>query len=167
MARDRHRVTETERIALAHVVDVGEVGGELHLLEQRVLARRLEVVLELEVAVEVVFDGALVATGDDQDVGETGLHGLFHDVLDRGPVDDREHLLRRALRGRKEARAEPRGRDHGFPRLTGSASALLQCRVDARCSSARTCAEIVLLAPQQPSNVTEVTLKRPIPRARR
>ena len=40
--RDRHRVAETERIALADVVDVGEVVTLLHFLEQVVLARLLE-----------------------------------------------------------------------------------------------------------------------------
>ena len=65
MARDRDRVAEPERIALAHVVDVGELGRELHFLQQVVLAALLEVVLELEVAVEVVLDRALAAAGDD------------------------------------------------------------------------------------------------------
>ena len=114
MARHRHRVPEPERIALAHVVDVGEVGRELHFLQQVVLAVAFEVVLELEVAVEVVFDRALVAARDDEDVGEAGAHRFFDDVLDRGPVDDRQHLLGRALRGRQEARAEPGGGDHGL-----------------------------------------------------
>ena len=100
MACDRHRVTETEWIALTHVVDVGEIRGELHLLQLVVLSAVLEEVLELEVAVEVILDRALVATRDDQDVGEPGSHGLFHDVLDRGLVDDGQHLLGRALRGR-------------------------------------------------------------------
>ena len=157
MSRDRNRVTETERIALTDVVDVGEVGGELHLLEHRVLARGLEVVLELEVAIEVVFDGPLVAARDDEDVGEPGLHGLFHDVLDRGPIDDRQHLLRGAffVAGRnrvpRPARRESRLFFTGC--RTGAPSVPRRCAVR---SSTGTRAEVVLLASQQASNVTEV-----------
>ena len=62
-----------------------------------VLARLLEVVLELEVAVEVVLDGALAATGDDEDVVDAGAHGLLDHVLDGRLVDDRQHLLRLAF----------------------------------------------------------------------
>ena len=72
LARDRHRVPETERVALADVVDVGELARSCTSFEQVVLARLLEVVLELEVAVEVVLDRALAAAGDDEDVGEPG-----------------------------------------------------------------------------------------------
>ena len=83
----------------------------LHLGEQVELARLLERVLELEVAVEVVLDGALAAAGDDEDVGEPGRDRLLHHVLDRRLVDDRQHLLRLALRGREEPRAETGGGD--------------------------------------------------------
>ena len=147
MARDRHRVPEAERIALADVVDVGEVGRELHFLQEVVLARVVEEVLELEVAVEVVLDRALVAAGDDQDVGEPGLHGLFDDVLDRGLVDDRQHLLGRALRRRQEARAQAGGGDH---RLAHPCHPL-----PPQAARGRT-PEIDLLAPEQPADVRRV-----------
>ena len=106
------RVAEPERVALADVVDVGELGDVLHLLEQVVLALLLEVVLELEVAVEVVLDRALAAAGDDEDVGEPGPHRLLDHVLDRRLVDDRQHLLGLALGGRQEPGPEARGGDH-------------------------------------------------------
>ena len=60
--RDRHRVPEAERVALADVVDVGRARrSSCTSFEQLVLALLLEVELELEVAVEVVLDGALAA----------------------------------------------------------------------------------------------------------
>ena len=114
LARDAHRVAEPERVALADVVDVGEVVDLLHLGEEVELLRLLEVVLELEVAVEVVFDGALAPPGDDEDVGEARGDRLFDDVLDRRLVDDRQHLLGLALRRGQEARAHARGRDDGL-----------------------------------------------------
>ena len=59
--RDGDRVAEAQRVALADVVEVGDLVRRLHLAEQLVLAVLLQVELELEVAVEVVLDGALAA----------------------------------------------------------------------------------------------------------
>src|SRR5205085_8582100 len=62
-------------------------------------------------------DGALSTAGDDQDVGDPGVHGLLHHVLDGGLVDEREHLLGRGLRRGQEPRPEPRGGDDRLPDL--------------------------------------------------
>jgi hypothetical protein len=59
LARDRYRVTETERIALSDVVDVGDVVDNLDVGELVELPGPLEEVLEFDVAIEVVFDGVL------------------------------------------------------------------------------------------------------------
>ncbi len=114
LARDGHRVTEPERIALSDVVDVGEVVDDLDVGEHAQLVRLFQVVLELEVAVEVVLDRVLAASGDDEDVGQAGLDRLLDDVLDRRLVDDRQHLLRLALRDRQEPRTQSGGGDHGL-----------------------------------------------------
>ena len=113
------RATDTawprpERLALAHVVDVGQVGQAADLVELVVLARRLERHLELDRAVEVVLEAALAATGDDEDVVDAGPHGLLDDVLDRRLVDHRQHLLGLRLGGGQEAGAQPGGRDDGL-----------------------------------------------------
>ena len=55
----RHGVAEAERLALAHVVDVGQLGEVDDLVALGVLALAGQEVLELEVAVEVVLEGAL------------------------------------------------------------------------------------------------------------
>ena len=89
-----------ERLALAHVVDVGEFRRELHFLQQLVLARCIECRFEFDVAVEVILDGALRPTGHDAHVGQTCADCFFDDVLDRRLVDDRQHFLRCALRRR-------------------------------------------------------------------
>ena len=114
LAGHGHGVAEAERLALAHVVDVGQLGQVDHLGELVVLARLVEVVLELELAVEVVLDGALGPTGDDQDVVDAGGHGLLHHVLDGRLVDHRQHLLGLRLGGRQEAGAEAGGGDDGL-----------------------------------------------------
>ena len=56
IARDRHRVPESERILLAHVVDAARSVAVLHLVQEVELAVALEQRLELEVAVEVLLD---------------------------------------------------------------------------------------------------------------
>ena len=67
------------------------------------LAKRL---LELERAVEMVFDDALVAAGDEDEMLDAGLARLVDHVLDQRAVDDRQHFLGHGLGGREEPRAE-------------------------------------------------------------
>ena len=52
-----------------------------------------EKILEEWRCVEMIFDGTLAATGDDDDVLDAGGHALFRDVLDLGLIDDRQHFL--------------------------------------------------------------------------
>ena len=93
-------------------MNVREVGRELHLFQQLVLAARFEVVLEFEVAVEMIFNRALVPAGDDQDVVETGLHRSLAVVfVARWRAPHRHHgiadeLLKRATVARD---GRPRG----------------------------------------------------------
>ena len=54
----------------------------------------------------MVLDGALAAAGDEDHVGDARGDRLLHRVLDERLVDDRQHLLRRGLGRRQEARAE-------------------------------------------------------------
>ena len=62
----------------------------------------------------MVLDGALVAAGDEDHVGDAGRDRLLHRVLDQRLVDDRQHLLRAGLGGRQEAGAHTRDRKYGF-----------------------------------------------------
>ena len=118
--RAQHGVPEAARVALAHVVHVAErwtPGPGQPLLVALVLQRQLQ----LEVAVEVVLQGALVAAGDHQDVVEAGRDGLLDDVLDRRLVDDRQHLLGSGLGGGQEPGAEAcRGDDSLADGVAGS-----------------------------------------------
>src|SRR5690606_17657165 len=107
-------VAEPERLALADVVDLGEVGEAADLLELGLLALVGELLLELDAAVEVVLEAALVAPGDDEDVVDAGPHRLLHDVLDGRLVDDRQHLLGLRLGGGQEAGAETGSGDDGL-----------------------------------------------------
>ena len=71
------------------------------------LAAHLEGVFELELPVEMVFDDALVAAGDEDEMLDAGFPRLVDRILDQRPVDDRQHLLGHGLGGRQEAGAEP------------------------------------------------------------
>ena len=130
------RVAEAERLALAHVVDVGQVGEVEHLGEQRVLALGVEVGLELHAAVEVVLDGLLAAAGDDEDVVDAAPHRLLHHVLDGRLVDHRQHLLRLRLGGGEEPGAQTGGGDDGL----ADVGRTLVMRGSTRCRSASTSA---------------------------
>ncbi len=112
VSRDPDRVPEALRLALAHVVDVRQLGDRPHRRHVTVAAGLLEVELELERPVEVVFERPLAPTRDDEDVPDPGPHGLFDDVLDGGLVDERQHLFGLRFRRRQEAGAEPRRRYH-------------------------------------------------------
>ena len=70
--------------------------------------------LELELAVEMVLDDALVAPGDEDEMLDAGLARLVDHVLDQRPVDDRQHLLGHGLGGGQEPGAEAGDGEHGF-----------------------------------------------------
>src|SRR6185437_16056811 len=110
-----HRMTETERRLLA-----GETGGAWvrQVLRQQRKVVRLSAFaqghFELELAVEVILDHALVATGDEYQVLNAGLPRLIHHMLDKRAVHDREHFLRHGFGRRKEPGSEPGDWKNGF-----------------------------------------------------
>ena len=69
---------------------------------------------QLELAVEMIFDDALVAAGDEDEMLDAGLARLVDDVLDERPVDDRQHFLRHGLGRRQEPGAEAGDGEDGF-----------------------------------------------------
>ena len=84
---------------------------QLHLGRLAALAQRR---VELELAVEMILDHALVAAGDEDEVLDAGLARLVDHVLDQRPVDDGQHLLRHRLGRGKDAGAEAGDREHSF-----------------------------------------------------
>jgi hypothetical protein len=116
--RAEHRVAQAERLGLADVHAAHALGQHrAHHVEQRVLVLALELGLDLVGLVEVVFDRALVAPGDEYHVGDPGRRRFFHRVLDKRLVDNRQHLLRARLGDREESAAEAGNREYGFSEL--------------------------------------------------
>src|SRR5207247_6067152 len=90
------RMAETKWLLLLNVDQVDAVGQPVHLaerVEHVPLAPLLEVVLDLPGAVEMVHDGALATTDDHDHFLDTRFDSLFDAVLDRGLVDQGEHLF--------------------------------------------------------------------------
>ena len=115
IARAPDRMAEAERRLLARearLAGVGQVG--VQRLQLRFLAALGEGALELELAVEMVLDHALVAAGDEDEVLDAGGARLVDHVLDDGAVDDGQHLLRHRLGGGQEAGAEASHGKDGF-----------------------------------------------------
>ena len=67
----------------------------------------------------MVLDGALATAGDDQDLGDAGLDGLFHNILDHRFVHDGEHFFGDGLGGRKHTGAQAGCRDNCLADLHG------------------------------------------------
>src|SRR5579871_2495082 len=115
LARAPDRVSEPEGRLLA-----GETrrAGRRQIGHQRLIFLRLppplESLLEFVGGVEMVLDDALVSAGDKDEMLDSGLARLVHDVLKDRPIDDGQHLLRNGLGSRQKTRAEPRDRQDGF-----------------------------------------------------
>ncbi len=127
LAGHRDRVTQPHGLPLAHVVEVRKVGEAHHIGEVLLLALGSEVVLELEVPIEMVLEASFGASGDDEDVVETGSDRLLDHVLDCRPIHDREHLLGLRLGGGQEPRAKAGGRDHRLGDLLGDVGHRVPC----------------------------------------
>ena len=110
-----HGVAQPQRLLLVDVGDVHHVRDLAHHLQLLGLAPVLEVVLQLEGDVEVIDDGALVATGDDDDLVDPGGDRLLDSVLDDRLVDHGQHLLGLRLGGGKEASSQPGSREDRLP----------------------------------------------------
>jgi hypothetical protein len=108
VARAPDRMAEAERRLLA-----GEAG---RACSRQVMLQRLQLlhlvalgqrVVEFVGHVEMVFDHALVAAGDEDEVLDAGGARLVHDMLDDRTVDDGQHLLRDRLGGGRKRVPRP------------------------------------------------------------
>src|SRR5262249_17613861 len=70
--------------------------------------------LELEGAVEMILDDALVAPGNENEMLDAGLPCFVDDMLDDGPVDNREHFLGHGLGGGQESGPQTGNGEDGF-----------------------------------------------------
>src|SRR6185312_12781179 len=115
VARAPHRVTEAERHLLARIGDLARTRHpRVHSDYLGVLAALLERGLELVGMVEMILDRRLGASGDENEFLDSSGLRLLDRVLDQRLVDDRQHLLRHRLGGRKESRTQASDREDGL-----------------------------------------------------
>ncbi|MNE61699.1 hypothetical protein D3C80_1569310 [compost metagenome] len=95
--------------------------GERALVEQATdtnqvffLVGALDLVFQLVADVEVVFQGALAATGDDGDFAQTSIQCFFNAILDQWLVDHRQHFLGHGFGSGQEASAVAGRREQAF-----------------------------------------------------
>ena len=74
------------------------------------LQRRVKLVLQIE----MIFDHALVAPGDEHEMFNPGFQRLVHHMLDQRAIDHGEHFLRHRLGGGQETCAETGDGKDGF-----------------------------------------------------
>jgi hypothetical protein len=115
LARAPDSVAKAERGLLAR--KAGLAGGRLialQVVEFGGLAAFGERALKLELAVEVIFDNALVSSGYKDEMFNSGGARLVNDMLKDRTVDNRQHFFRYGLGGREEACAEASNRKNSF-----------------------------------------------------
>src|SRR6185312_5092241 len=75
-------VAQAKRLALPDVADASHVGDRSNFSEAVQLAALAKQMFKLERNIKVIFNGALVATGYDDDGFNSGSDCLLDDVLD-------------------------------------------------------------------------------------
>jgi hypothetical protein len=117
MARAPDGMSEPERPLLPHEQHfAGRTDRCFHALQLCLAAAQAQGLVQFELMIEVVLDGALVAAGDEDEALDPRSRGLLDRILDQRLVDDRQHFLRHRLGRRQEARAEPRHGEDRHPR---------------------------------------------------
>ena len=102
-------MAKTKGFFLAGVADLDHVADAPNKFGLVLFAFFLEEALEKGSVIEVIFDGILPFTGNDDDVLDAGSNAFLSDILNLGLIDNGEHFLRLGLGGGQEARAEPSG----------------------------------------------------------
>src|SRR5687768_6625066 len=114
MLRAEYGVSKAQGFRLTHVTEIGQIGNVSHLTEELRLSVSFEVLFQFHRPIEMVFDGALPAAGDDDDVFNAGGNGLFHRILNQRLVDQRKHFFGRRFGRGEKSRAEPGSWKNGF-----------------------------------------------------
>ncbi len=86
-------VTQPHGFRLTNVTEVRQIRNVPHLVQDLALAAALEIFFEFQRTIEMIFNRALPAAGDDDNVFDPGRDRFFHDILNQRFVDQRQHLF--------------------------------------------------------------------------
>ena len=96
-------MAETKGLCLTDVDAIHMAGENVsHDLQQFMLAFAVQFRFQFVGFVEVIFDGALAATGDENQFGDACSQCLFNCILNQGFVHHRHHFFGRCLGGRQK-----------------------------------------------------------------
>src|SRR5260370_26654712 len=123
----QHRVSQAQRLLLPRVTHLHHVADAPHHRGLLFLPSLFQEALQRRRMVEVIFDRILSLAGHDDDVLDPRHHALFHDVLNLGLVDDRQHFLGLRFCGRQETRPQTRGRQNRLAHSASCADLRLRC----------------------------------------
>ena len=98
------------------LADIMDIDGRnvLDQMQQLVLPLLAQLQLQVDIGIEMVFNGPLAVARDDEDFFDAALQGFFDDVLDDRFVDNGNHFLRDGLGDRQKARPIACRRDDGL-----------------------------------------------------
>ena len=101
----------------AHLAGRGQFG--VHHFQDVGLALGLQLSLKLDLVIEIVLDRPLGAAGDEDDVFDPRLSGLFDDVGEDRPIDDVQQFLGGRLGAGQNPGAEARDGQNGLAQTRG------------------------------------------------
>ena len=107
-------MAKPQRFLLASVAEPHHVADLADKFRLVVPAALLEESFELRRGVEMVLDGVLAPSRDNDDVLDPRGHALFDDILNQGLVHKGQHFLWLRLGGRKEPCSQPCCRQDRF-----------------------------------------------------
>src|SRR6202041_1880861 len=89
-----HRVPQPQRFILPRVAEMQSAADFAYHLRLLRFSFRFQKTFELRRKIEMIFDGILAASGDENNVLDSGSNAFFHRVLNQRLIHHRQHFLR-------------------------------------------------------------------------
>ncbi|OPZ98503.1 MAG: hypothetical protein BWY72_00797 [Bacteroidetes bacterium ADurb.Bin416] len=112
ITRTTDGIPQPVHFLLPHIVDVGHGSNPAQGRSLLAPTLGLQRGLQRNVPVKMLLDGPLVTANHNDDIGQTGLHRLFHHQLDDRRIHHRYHFLGYPLTNRQKTRTIAGRRNH-------------------------------------------------------
>ena len=107
-------MTEAFGLDLSDKLDVCQLVDILDAVKLKCFIGFFKRFLQFLTAIKMVFNNALAAIGDDQDIGDTCRDRFFNNILNSGLIHDRKHFFGHRFGCGKNSCTKPRGRNNSF-----------------------------------------------------